>query len=410
MNVFKGSPLGELARIRDVTTRRISSWDRTGGNMDFLVVQPGQMVSLADIAGAGCINHIWCTHACEQDDYLRRVVLRARWDNEPDYSIDVPLGDFFGVGHAQTVNFSSMPLQMSPADGRAFNCWFPMPFGTRAEFFLLNEADVAMNFYYYVDYELHAAIPEDMGRFHAQWRRENPTEGIRSEEMPALIESARQLFSAGNPLFAQATDEVLSNLAFEFGGNNIGGKGNYVILEAEGAGHYVGCNLNFHNLRTDPELAWPKDKPWPVSQEESKGSTPEDRLAFFKLFNWYGEGDDMIFIDGEEWPPSLHGTGTEDYFNTAYCPATKYDSPYHGMTLPGGPNWGGKSSYYRFHVEDPIHFRKSIKVTIEHGHNNHRADDLSSTAYWYQLEPHKPFPALPPVAKRLPLPDSVDAA
>ena len=58
MNVFKGSPLGELARIRDVTTRRISSWDRTGGNMDFLVVQPGQMVPLADIAGADCINHI----------------------------------------------------------------------------------------------------------------------------------------------------------------------------------------------------------------------------------------------------------------------------------------------------------------------------------------------------------------
>ncbi len=75
------------------------------------------------------------------------------------------------------------------------------------------------------------------------------------------------------------------------------------------------------------------------------------------------------------------------------------------LTLPGGPNWSGKSSYYRFHIEDPIHFRKSIKVTIEHGHNNNRADDISSTAYWYQLEPHKPFPALPPVEQRLPRPD-----
>ena len=121
-------------------------------------------------------------------------------------------------------------------------------------------------------------------------------------------------------------------------------------------------------------------------------------MTFFRKFNWYGEGDDMIFIDGEQWPPSLHGTGTEDYFNTAYCPADKYDAPYHGMTLPGGPNWSGKSSYYRFHIEDAIHFRKSIKVTIEHGHANHRADDISSTAYWYQLEPHKPFPPLPPVA------------
>ncbi len=405
MSVFKGSPLGELARIRNVTTRRVSSWDRTGGNMDFLVVKPGEQATLADIAGAGCINHIWCTHACEQPDYLRRVVLRARWDNEAGYSIEAPLGDFFGVGHAQTVNFVSLPLQMSPADGRAFNCWFPMPFGSRAEFFLHNEADVPMNFYYYIDYELHESIPADMGRFHAQWHRENPTVGINAEEMPALVEETRRQLGEVNPIFGQVPDDVMGNLAFEFGGNNIGGQGNYVILDAEGAGHYVGCNLNFHNLRTDPELAWPEGQAWPPTKDDERNSSPEARLAYFKLFNWYGEGDDMIFVDGEEWPPTLHGTGTEDYFNTAYCPAVKYDSPYHGLTLPGGPNWSGKSSYYRFHIEDPIHFRKSIKVTIEHGHNNTRADDLSSTAYWYQLEPHKPFPSLLPVAERLPRPD-----
>lgn len=406
MSVFKGSPLGELARIRNVTTRRASSWDRTGGNMDFLVIQPGEMATLADIQGAGCINHIWCTHACEQPDYLRRAVLRARWDGEEAYSIDVPLGDFFGIGHAQTVNFSSLPLQMSPADGRGFNCWFPMPFGTRAEFFLLNEADVPMNFYYYIDYELHERIPDDMGRFHAQWRRENPTTGIAAQELPALVEETRRQLNELSPAFAQAPDEVMSNLAFSFGGQNADGRRNYVILEAEGSGHYVGCNLNIHNLRTGPEVAWPEGRSWPVTQAETQAATPEERMAFFQRFNWYGEGDDMIFIDGEAWPPSLHGTGTEDYFNTAYCPAIQYDSPYHGLTLPGGPNWSGKSSYYRFHIEDPIHFRQSIKVTIEHGHNNHRADDLSSTAYWYQLEPHKPFPPLLPVADRLPRPDT----
>jgi len=355
--------------------------------------------------GAGCINHIWCTHACDQPDYLRRLVLRARWDGETEYSIDAPLGDFFGVGHAKTVNFSSLPLQMSPSEGRGFNCWFPMPFGVRAEFFLLNEADVSLNFYYYIDYELHDGIPADMGRFHAQWRRENPTTGLQEQDRPALLEETRQTFSAAGSMFAGASAEAMDNLAYSFGGRNVGGQDNYVILEADGAGHYVGCNINYHNLRIDPELAWPDDQPWPLRQAEEKQTTPEERMAFFRKFNWYGEGDDMIFIDGEEWPPSLHGTGTEDYFNTAYCPADKYDSPYHGMTLPGGPNWSGKSSYYRFHIEDAIHFRKSIKVTIEHGHANHRADDISSTAYWYQLEPHKPFPALPPVQERLPRPD-----
>ncbi|NLG98919.1 MAG: DUF2961 domain-containing protein [Chloroflexi bacterium] len=380
MSMFKKSPLGDLARLRDVRTRRISSWDKTGGNNDFLVVKPKETVVLADIEGAGTINHIWCTHMCQQPDYLRRVVLRMKWDNEDHWSVEVPLGDFFGVGHAKTVNFVSLPLQMSPSDGKAFNCWFPMPFSERAYMELTNEGDQDMNFYYYVDYELHDSIPEDYGRFHAQWNRVNPTQGISDEGMP--------------------------NVEYEFGGTNIGGKDNYVILEAEGRGHYVGCNLNTHNLRIKPELEWPKEIPWPLDMDNALAYvTPEQREKFMEIFNWYGEGDDMIFIDGEEWPPSLHGTGTEDYFNTAYCPMVQYSAPYHGLTLPGGPNWSGKVSYYRFHIEDPIHFQKSIKVTIEHGHANRRSDDISSTAYWYQAEPHKPFKPLPPVEERLPRED-----
>jgi hypothetical protein len=387
MPVFKGSPLGELARLRDVKTARVSSWDRTGANMDALTIPPREKVVLADIEGAGCINHIWSTHMCKAKDYLRRVVLRMKWDDEPNYSVEVPLGDFFGIGHAKRTTFSSLPLQMSPTDGLGFNCWFPMPFATRALVELENECDDPLTFYYYIDYELHGEIPDDMGRFHAQWRRENPTDGI--------------------------SEEGVSNADFLWmTGENIGGEGNYVILEAEGKGHYVGCNLNIHNLRDSPQFDWPEGMPWPFSMDAAAdidltdpASMPDELKAMFAIGNWYGEGDDMIFIDDDEWPPSLHGTGTEDYFNTAFCPAVKYDSPYHGVTFPGGPNWSGKVSYYRFHIEDPIHFQKSIRVTIEHGHNNHRSDDFSSTAYWYQTEPHKPFPALPDVSERLPRPD-----
>ncbi len=375
MTVFKGSPLGELARVRQVTTRRVSSYDRTGGNDDRLHVAPGSTVVIADIQGAGCINHIWCTMVCDQKDFLRMVTLRIRWDNESDYSVEVPIGDFFGVGHAQTVDFVSMPLQMSPANGRSFNSFFPMPYSERALIEITSECDVEVLFYYYIDYEEHAKIDADIGRFHAQWRRQNPTDGISDADIP--------------------------NHEWSFGGKNTDGKGNYVILEAEGTGHYVGCNLNIHNLR---KRAWPENAPWPISPEEMHQNLP----GVGQAFNWYGEGDDMIFIDGEEWPPSLHGTGTEDYFNTAWCPATPYHAPYHGITLPGGPNWSGKISLYRFHIEDPVCFQKSIKVTIEHGHANNRNDDYSSTAYWYQLEPHKPFPALPELKDRLPLPD--DAA
>ena len=86
MSVFKGSPLGELARIRNARSRRVSSWDRTGGNDDRLHIQPGEVVTLADIAGAGCINHTWYTMDCTQEHYLRRLVLRMRWDGKPDPS------------------------------------------------------------------------------------------------------------------------------------------------------------------------------------------------------------------------------------------------------------------------------------------------------------------------------------
>jgi hypothetical protein len=376
MSVWKGSPLGELPRIRNVRTRRISSWDRSGGNDDRVHIQPGDTAVLADIEGAGCINHFWCTIYCEQPDYLRRIVLRMRWDNESDYSVEVPVGDFFGVGHAKTVDFASLPLQMGPADGKAFNCFFPMPYSERALIEVTNECDTEVIFYYYVDYEIHDRIDADLGRFHARWRRENPTEGI--------------------------SDEGMSNEDWLLGGTNLDGRGNYVILEAEGQGHYVGCNLNIHNLHKGAEQAWPEELTWPLRMED----VIEHGETFIKCFDWTGEGDDMIFIDGEEWPPSLHGTGTEDYFNISWCPAVKYSAPYHGITVaPDGPNWTGKMSFYRFHIEDPICFQRSIRVTIEHGHANHRSDDFSSTAYWYQLEPHKPFPPLPPAAERLPRPD-----
>jgi hypothetical protein len=344
----KGSPLGGLARLRECTTRRISSWDRTGGNDDRLHIRPGESATIAEIGGAGCINHIWCTLECDDAAFLRKVVLRAFWDGEDEPSIEVPIGDFFGLGHARTHNFWSLPLQMSPEDGRAFNCFFPMPFALGARITASNEcSDHEVILYYYVDYEGYAALPEGLGRFHAQWRRVNPCAGI-------------------DP----------TNLTFDeyaHGGKNLTGAANYVILDAEGHGHYVGCTLSVHNLRQTEE------------------------------YNWYGEGDDMIFVDGERFPPSLHGTGTEDYFNTAWCPTQEYSSPYHGVILPGGPNWSGQIGVYRFHIEDPVCFRESIRVTIEHGHNNNRSDDYASTAYWYQTEPHKPFPALLPVEERLPV-------
>lgn len=142
---------------------------------------------------------------------------------------------------------------------------------------------------------------------------------------------------------------------------------NYTFLDAVGRGHYVGVNLSIHN-RAD---------------------------------GWWGEGDDMIYIDGGS-KARMNGTGSEDYFCGAWCYGPAFSNPYFGCPQRGEHATNALWNVYRYHIEDPIPFRKSIKVTIEHGHANDRADDFSSVAYWYQTEPHAAFPALPAAKERKP--------
>ena len=93
---------------------------------------------------------------------------------------------------------------------------------------------------------------------------------------------------------------------------------------------------------------------------------------------WYGEGDDMFFIDGEAWPPSLHGTGTEDYFNTSWSPKDMFSHPFYGYgRVNDDVGWLGRTHVYRFHVVDPVYFDESLRFSIEHGHDNNLTLDLS---------------------------------
>jgi hypothetical protein len=349
------STLKRLSLAREGQRRRGSSWDHTGGNNDCVGIPAGESLRIFDVAGAGCISHIWMTMdqypRMREYPYLRQCVIRMYWDGEQSPSVEVPFGDFFGMGHAMTKNFTSAPLSMGPEGGKSFNCFFAMPFAEGARIEICNEYSRKVRLYFYIDYEEYQKLSADYLRFHASWHRENPCKGI-------------------DPATA-------SNAFYSFGGENLNGYGNYPILEAEGSGHYVGCHLDIHNLRSTRD------------------------------WNWYGEGDDMIFIDGNDWPPTLHGTGTEDYFNTAWCPTEDVCTPYSGVILAGDKNWSGRVSLYRYHIEDPVMFSKSIHVTIEHGHNNNRSDDYSSTAYWYQREPHRRLAPLLPPAERLPLPDVI---
>ena len=318
---------------------------------------------MADLKGPGCITHIWMTGGSQDEHYLRALVLRMWWDGEEKPSVEVPLGDFFGLGHARIQAYQSYPFTVSNGEsqvggGTAMNCYFQMPFATSARIEVENQSHLSMDcFYYYIDYEAYdQPLSEDVLRFHAQWRRENPTQAVKS-------------------------DEVHSRGYWSFMGEpNLDGRENYVILEATGRGHYVGCNLSVDNFDPLPS-----------------GNT-----------TWWGEGDDMFYIDGETMP-SMTGTGSEDYFCHAWG-MQKFSGLYSGTSIwhmiPESDG-GGKFTCYRFHIEDPVRFEKSLKVSIEHGHANLQGNDYASTAYFYQTEPHGPYPALPSREARMPRPDFV---
>ena len=337
--------LAALARLRTAPLKRLSSYDRGGGYHDYLPVPAGGRVNIAEVLGAGVVTHIWLTMLHQDPLSRRNVVLRMYWDGEPTPSVESPLGDFFGQGWGASYPYAALPLAAAPSAGAGLNCFFPMPFADGARIELENQSDRPLErLYFHVDYEKHAGIGEDLGRFHAWWNRE-PTE--------ARSGGSDRWGSPGAAL-AHRSD-----------------RGNYLVLEAAGRGHYVGVNYYVDN------------------------PSPE----------WYGEGDDVFLVDGEPWPGSLHGTGTEDYFGTAWNPSGPYQHPYFGYALVDHPEgWRGCAHAYRFDLEGPVPFRRSLRVSFEHGHANVRALDLASVAYWYQAEPHRPFPPLPEKAARQPTP------
>ncbi len=335
-----------LARISSARTGRCSSWDVTGRNDDFWFIEPGETRVLADITGPGCITHIWMTQA----EHYRECLLRFTWDNAKYPSVLVPLGDFFCLGHGMVNSFESFLFTASTKherentfnNGCALNCYVPMPFKERAVVELINDSKERHLQYFYVDYETYDEAPEEVGYFHAEFHRENPFGGW------------------GPEIQVNSPESNVVNKEKEAWENN------YVIMETKGRGHYIGCNLSVTNFDGD----------------------------------WWGEGDDMIWVDGYKWPPDIHGTGSEDYLNQAWCMQPNAQGR-NGSSLFEGNTKGYQTSYV-FHLENPVRFQKEIKVTIEHGHANHLCNEMSSTAYWYSEKPSR-VAKVPPVAKRMPV-------
>lgn len=326
----------ELAQIRKgIRSKRISSYDRTGKNEDYLAdIKPGETKVIANIPGQGIINHIWITMSPPPQTLSRNdIVIRMYWDGNSNPSVNSPLGPFFGQGWDESYTFSALPLSASPLEGRALVSYFSMPFSNGARIEIENQSNQNIGgFYYYIDYYEVDKLQPGLGRFHSWYNHAvTETDSVYGENEVLLL----------------GPDEVA----------NIKGERNYIVADIKGKGQFVGLNYYVNN-------------PTPM---------------------WYGEGDDMIFIDGQQ-VPTLQGTGTEDYFNTAFCPKEVFSNPYYGYPRVNSPDktfetgWMGRTHLYRFHVTDPIYFDKSLRFTIEHGRSNVLTLELASVAYWYQSE------------------------
>jgi hypothetical protein len=313
-----------LPALRDFESHRITSTDPTGGNDDFRVLGPGETLVLADIKGPGCIVHFRDNITSHEPHHLRYHILRAFWDNEREPSVEVPVGDFFGVGFGFTEKVSSALLCIDQQPGKATdpaafgaarNCYIPMPFKRAARLTISNMGRQPSQHWFEVNYRSYAKGPPDRGYFHAQYRQGTPPP-----------------------------------------------EGPYLILEATGRGHLLGCVLSVRN---------------------NDGG-------------WWGEGDEIVWIDGKK---AMQGTGSEDYFCESYG-LRQGCFPYFGVTLLEEPF----TTAYRWHIPDPVVFKKSIRFLIEQGNGSppfKSGNYYYSVAYWYQTEPHAPFPKLPSPAQMI---------
>jgi D-arabinan exo alpha-(1,3)/(1,5)-arabinofuranosidase (non-reducing end) len=293
-------------------------------------VKNGETATLMDVEGCGVIRHIWITLPGRDPIEYRNLILRMYWDNSETPSVEVPIGDFFGVSHGKAVHLDSALI--SNINGKGFNSWFAMPFRKHARITIQNDMpdgrDLSLIFFQ-IDYEMHESLPENVGLFHAQFRRQNPTTK----------------------------------------------KQDFILLDnIEGPGYFVGCVIGIRTLGE----------------------------------HWWGEGEIKFYIDEDTDFPTICGTGTEDYFGDAWG-MDLYQTPYLGCTvleqLPENAKGLELISMYRFHVLDPINFRKNLKATVQQigwfpDGLGERIDDWCSVAYWYQATPVKQMPTLPNKAER----------
>ena len=332
--------MNNLYEKKTYQSMRKSSYDRTGGNNDSVLIPPGQSHTVV-LQGKGIIKHIWITFLHDSSSSYHSQQITFQFDgNEP--SVDMSVADFFALPTGNVHDVNSLPIQVSKTKNHprkeifekepfrgSMNCYWPMPFLQEGRITFTNHDEVPVRWYYHIDWEQHEELPEDILYFHA----------VKNSEMTKIH------------------GEYVGHATTDFEEVHFQDEENYVFCDIQGyEGHYVGLSL--------------------MVKADSQCNS-----------SWW-EGDEMLVIDGEDWPPRLHGTGLEDYFGLAYGFRVVDCRPQYGVTYvekekDDPTQIGGLCCMYRFHLDSPVVFKKSFRGSLEHGHANKTDAFYSSVAYWY---------------------------
>lgn len=309
-----------------------------------LSLPPGEETVLADIDGAGTITHMWFTlpdHTDEVGFVLRDIVLRMYWDGEQAPSVEVPIGDFFCCGAGTRALVTSTPIVVAPTSG--LNSYFTMPFGSGARITVTNEHPAEVGgFFFQIDYTVNPDGPDEDARFHAQWRRENPTQlGVDH----TILDGVR-----GRGAYVGTFISVTCLERHWYGEGEVKF---YIDGDDE---HPTICGTGLEDYAGGA---------WAFQDRLSKEVEPEV-LTFSAPFCGYPQR-------------LVNDTSRQSLYATPMAPV-------HSM--------------YRWHLPDPIYFDSDLRVTLQQiGQVGdglfERSDDVCTVAYWYQLPPHAPFPSLP---------------
>ena len=299
----------------------------------FIRIKPGETFTLADIEGPGAIQHIWMTPAGK----WRYNILRIYWDGETDPSVEVPVGDFFGMGWGVYAHLSSLAICVNP--GSAFNCYWTMPFRKRCRITMENIGDSdPMTLYYQIDYTL-TDVPDDAGYFHAQFRRQNP--------------------------------DLTSDYTIIDG---VKGKGQY-------AGVYLAVGVHNNGWWGEGEIKFFID-----------GDTKFPTIC--------GTGTEDYFCGSYDFDTNRkNDAGVEESQYTEFC--SPYSGLHQVIRGDGHYDVMQRFGLYRWHIMDPVRFDKDLKITIQDlgwhqgGRYLPQKSDIASVCFWYQAEPHAKFPQLP---------------